>query len=115
MRATTTCLTGLSLRCRPSPTSAVIAPDLGRPELGGRNAPNDRAMSRQRKHGELAAERCIVLQGGIATDGTQALGRFRETGGKTDAGPAADTGQDRNVLLATMLIGGHVSDDAGRC
>src|SRR5262245_60271902 len=67
----------------------------------------------QRKHGELAAEGCIVLQGGIATNGTQALGGFREPGGKTDAGPAADAGQDRNVLLAAMLIGGHVADDAG--
>src|SRR6185369_17918351 len=41
-------------------------------------------------------------------------GGIREAGGKTDAGPAADTRQDRNVLLATMFIGGHVSDDAGR-
>src|SRR4029077_2355886 len=73
-----------------------------------------RSVSRQRKHSELAAQRCIVLQGSIATNGTQALGGFREAGGKTDAGPAADAGQDRNVLLATMLIGGHVSDDAGR-
>src|SRR5437016_7289805 len=40
---------------RPSPTSAVIAPDLGRPEIGSSNAPNDRAMSGQRKYRELAA------------------------------------------------------------
>src|SRR5262249_7071113 len=66
------------------------------------------------KDRELAAERCIILQGGIATDGTQALGGFSQASSKTDAGPAADAGQDRNVLLATVLIGGHVSDDAGR-
>src|SRR5262249_12947971 len=66
------------------------------------------------KDRELAAERCIILQGGIATDGTQALSGFREAGGKSDTGPSADAGQDRNVLLATILIGGHVADNAGR-
>src|SRR5262249_17929775 len=68
----------------------------------------------QRKHRELAAERCVILQGGITTDGAQTFGGFSQASSKTNAGPAADAGQDRNVLLATMLIGGHVSDDAGR-
>ena len=36
--------------------------------------------------------RDVILQGGIATNGTQALGGFREPGGKTDAGPATDAG-----------------------
>src|SRR6266699_4511060 len=72
-------------------------------------------MSGQRKYRELAAERCVILQGSIAANGAQALGWFRQPGGKTDTCPAADAGQDRNVLLATMLIGRHVSDDAGRC
>src|SRR5260370_1015215 len=30
-------------------------------------------------------------------------------------GPAAVAGQNRNILLATMFIGGDVSNDAGRC
>src|SRR6266480_7191172 len=71
-------------------------------------------MSGQRKYRELAAERCVILQGSIAANGAQALGWFRQAGGKTDTCPAADAGQNRNVLLATMLIGRHVSDDAGR-
>src|SRR5262249_11258691 len=71
------------------------------------------SAARQRKHRELAAERCVVLQGGIATNGAQAGGGIRQPGGKTDTCPAADAGQDRNVLLAAMFIGGHVADDAG--
>src|SRR5262245_43979683 len=66
------------------------------------------------KDRELAAERCIILQGGIATNGAQAFSGFGQAGGKPNTGPAADAGQNRNVLLATMLIGRHVSDDAGR-
>src|SRR5262249_60152374 len=50
----------------------------------------------------------------IAANGAQAGGWIRQPGGETDTCPAADAGQDRNVLFATMLIGGHVSDDAGR-
>src|SRR5262249_19550139 len=68
----------------------------------------------QCKHRELAAERCVILQGSIATNGAQAGGGIRQPGGKTDTCPAADAGQDRNVLLAAMLIGRHVSNDAGR-
>src|SRR5262245_7410607 len=130
MIATTTCLTGISLpwliACRsrntrylaplrrPSSPSTTLAPDLGRPEIGSRNAPSDRLVSGQRKYRELAAERCVVPQGGIATNGAQAGGGIRQPGGKTDTCPAADAGQNRDVLLATMLIGGDVSDDAGR-
>src|SRR5262245_31733299 len=72
-------------------------------------------MSGQRKHRELAAERCVVPQGSIAANRAQAGGGIRQPGGKTDTCPAADAGQDRNVLLAAMLIGGDVSNDAGRC
>src|SRR5215831_15683400 len=61
-----------------------------------------RSVSRQCKHRELAAERCIIPQGSIAANSAQA------------GGGAADAGQDCNVLLATMLVGGHVADDAGR-
>src|SRR5262245_25188487 len=91
---------------RPSPTSTAIAPDLGRPEIGSSNAPSDRSVSGQREHRELAAERCVILQGSIATNGAQAGGGIRQPGGKTDTCPAADAGQNRDVLLATMLIGG---------
>src|SRR5262245_12481339 len=131
MTATTTCLTGIflawliacrretpTLRHAPrrrSPTDTAIAPDLGRPEIGSSNAPSDRSVSGQRKHRELAAERCVVLQGSIATNGAQAGGGVRQPGGKTDTCPAADAGQNRDVLLATMLVGGDVSNDAGRC
>src|SRR5262245_49766268 len=132
MTATTACLTDISLlwliACRsrnsrtarhapprrPSPTSTTLAPDLGRPEIGSSNAPSDRSVSGQRKHRELAAERCVILQGSIATNGAEAFGGFRQAGGETDTCPAADAGQDRNVLLAAMLIGRHVSNDAGR-
>src|SRR5262249_43982215 len=99
---------------RPSPTSESLAPDLGRPEIGSSNARSDRSVSGQCKHRELAAERCVVPQGSIATNGAQAGGGIRQPGGKTDACPAADAGQNRDVLLATMLIGGDVADDAGR-
>src|SRR5262249_57638750 len=80
MIATTTCLTGISLpwliACRsrntrylaplrrPSSPSTTLAPDLGRPEIGSRNAPSDRLVSGHRKYRERAAERCVVPQGG---------------------------------------------------
>src|SRR5262249_49937431 len=99
---------------RPSPTGANLAPDLGRPEIGSSNAPGDRSVSGQCKYRELAAERCVIPQGSIAADGAQAGGGIRQPGGKTDPCPAADAGQNRDVLLAAMLIGRHVADDAGR-
>src|SRR4029450_3733662 len=87
--------------------------ELGRPQIGSSNAPSARAMSGQCKHRELAAERCVVPQGSIAANGAQAGGGIRQARGKTDTCPAADAGQNRDVLLATMLISGDVSDDAG--
>src|SRR5215471_21193930 len=84
------------------------------PEIGSSNAPNDRAMSGQCKHRELTAERCVIPQGSIAADGTQAGGGIRQARGKADACPAADARENRDVLLAAMFIGGHVADDAGR-
>src|SRR5260370_19069464 len=71
-------------------------------------------MSGQRKHRELTAERCVIPQGSIAADGAQAGGGIRQARGKADTCPAADAGQNRNVLLAAMLIGGHVAADAVR-
>ena len=66
----------------------------------------------QRKHRQLAAERSVVAQASVAADGAQASGRIRQTGRKTDTGPAADAGKDRDVLLAVILIGRDVADDA---
>src|SRR2546422_11011639 len=71
-------------------------------------------MSGQRKYRELTAERRVIPQGSIAADGAQAGGGIRQARGKADTRPAADAGQNRDVLLATLLIGGHVADDAGR-
>src|SRR5207245_8407499 len=71
-------------------------------------------MSGQRKYRELTAERRVIPQGSIAADGAQAGGGIRQAGGKADTCPAADAGQNRNVLLAAMLIGRHVSNDDGR-
>jgi hypothetical protein len=50
------------------------------------------SAARQRKHRELAAERCVILQGSIAANGAQAGGGIRQAGGKTDTCPAADAG-----------------------
>src|SRR5262249_13295348 len=38
--------------------------------------------------------------------------RVSQTSGKADPGPAAYTGQYSDVLLATVLVGHHVADDA---
>src|SRR5262249_34652666 len=40
--------------------------------------------------------------------------RRQETSREPDSSPAADARQDRDVLLAVMLIGRDVADDAGR-
>src|SRR5712664_4395269 len=98
-------------------------------------------LLRQREHREVAAERRIVAQRRVATDGAEAGGvhvplggfqcaarrctarsalpcsgtlRGQQPGRETDAGPAADAGQYRHVLPAALLIGGDVADDARR-
>src|SRR5215470_7587929 len=91
-----------------------MVPNPGQSGIGNPNAPSDRSVSGQCKYRELAAERCVIPQGSIAADGAKAGGGIRQPGGKTDTCPAADAGQNRDVLLAAMLIGGHVADDAGR-
>jgi hypothetical protein len=85
----------------------LIAPDLGKPEIGSSNAPSDRSISGQRKHRELAAERCVVLQGSIAANCAQAGGGIRQPGGKTDTCPAADAGQDRHPVRPRLLKNGR--------
>ncbi|HEX8807820.1 MAG TPA: hypothetical protein VF760_02365, partial [Xanthobacteraceae bacterium] len=72
MRAEAETLDTSSHPRRPSPTGAVIAPDLGRPEIGSSNAPSDRSVSGQHEHRELAAEGRVVPQGSIAANGAQA-------------------------------------------
>src|SRR6201989_318688 len=68
----------------------------------------------QREHRELAAERGVVRQSGIAADRTEACLRIGETRGKADTRPTADARENGDVLPAALLIGHHVSDDAGR-
>src|SRR6516165_7338845 len=68
--------------------------------------------SLQREHRELAAERGIVAQRGVTAHCAEAVMRVGETSRKANAGPAADTRQHRDVLLAAMLVGHDVADDA---
>src|SRR5438034_6208465 len=96
-------------RPRPTWVRACVAGKTIRLSL---RPPSDRL--RQRKHRQLAAERWVVLQGSVAADGAEAGGRIRQASRKTDTGPAADTREDRNVLLAVVLVGRDVADDAGR-
>src|SRR5205823_14646081 len=68
--------------------------------------------SLQREHRELAAERGIIAERGVTAHGAQAVMRVGQTSGKANPGPAAYTGQHGDVLLATVLVGHHVADDA---
>src|SRR5713226_1242603 len=68
---------------------------------------------RQREHGEDAAELGVVLQLLVASHSAQAVGVLLEARGKADAGPTADAGEHADVLLAFVLPGIHVADDAG--
>src|SRR5262245_27675084 len=72
------------------------------------------SVSRQLEHGELAAKRRVVAQGRITADSAQAVGWVRQARRKTDARPAADAGENGDILLAAVLVGGDVADDAGR-
>src|SRR6202012_1472599 len=40
--------------------------------------------------------------------------RLQQAGREADAGPTADAGENADVLLAAVLIGHDVADDAGR-
>src|SRR3546814_9587499 len=70
------------------------------------------SLLRQRKHRQLAAEIGVVREGLISAHRAQALGAFRQARGETDAGPAANAGQDGDVMLAVVHVGGDVADDA---
>src|SRR5450755_319773 len=70
-------------------------------------------LLRQRENREAAAERGIVAERRIATDGAETGSRVGQTGREANAGPATDTGQHCDVLLAAVLIGRDVADDTG--
>src|SRR6266704_1499711 len=69
---------------------------------------------RHGEHSEDATELGVVLQLLVAAHGAQAVGVLLQARGKADAGPAADAGEHADVLLALVLPGIHVADDAGR-
>ena len=71
-------------------------------------------LVRKCEHGQLTTEVGVFLQPGITAHRTETRIGFGQTGGKADARPSTDAGQDRNILLPAMLIGGDVADDAGR-
>ena len=68
----------------------------------------------QREHSELSAERSVVAQAGIAAHRTQTSGRVGQAGCEADAGPAANTRENADVLFAAVLVGVDVADDARR-
>src|SRR5450755_80976 len=69
---------------------------------------------RQREYRQVGTECGVVAERWGATDAAKTRGRIGQTGRKADAGPAADAGQHRHILLAAMLVGRDVADDAGR-
>src|ERR1700744_1131564 len=94
-------------------------------------------LGRQGKHGQRSAKRGIGRQTCITTDGAKAcsidglvLGRqlalvegavpcggvfrLQQASRKTNARPTADAGENAYILLAVVLIGHDVADDAGR-
>ena len=73
-----------------------------------------RQLDGQREDGQRPAERRVVVQRGVATDRAQPGMRVGQSRREPDAGPAADAGQHRHVLLALVLIGHDVADDARR-
>src|SRR6185437_16153880 len=68
----------------------------------------------QCEHGERAAKRGVVAQRGVAANCAEAIGWIGQAGCEADASPSADAGQHRDELLAIMLVGRDVADDAGR-
>src|ERR1700722_5106169 len=69
---------------------------------------------RQPEDGQDTAELRVVGERLVGTHRAEAVGVLRETGCHADAGPSADAGENGDVLLAAMLIGHDVADDAGR-
>src|ERR1700682_6161071 len=71
-------------------------------------------LLRQREHRQRTAQLSVIAELLVAAHGTEAVGVLLEPRGHADAGPAADARKDPDVLLALMLIGEDVADDAGR-
>src|SRR5690606_11354356 len=82
--------------------------------LTPRDARRSLRLVRQREHRQHTAELRVAAQALVRTEGTQALRRAFEAGRHADAGPAADTGQHADVLLAIVHPRVDVTDDSGR-
>src|SRR5262249_35022341 len=70
--------------------------------------------ARQREDRQRTTELGVLVQLFITTDRTQAVRVLLEARGHADAGPATDSGEHADVLLALVLIREDVADDAGR-
>ena len=57
-------------------------------------------LLRQCEHREGSAQRGIVAQRGVTTDGAEACSRIGQSCRKADTGPAADAGQHCDILPA---------------
>src|SRR6185369_18053562 len=69
---------------------------------------------RKREHRHGAAQSRILRQRLVCTDRAEAGGVFGQARRHADAGPAADAGQNSDILLAVILVGVDVADDARR-
>src|SRR5690606_30271909 len=83
--------------------------------LGLRQAhrPSGRAL-RKREHGQHTAELRVAAEILVCADRAEAFGRTLEPRRHADAGPAADAGQNADVLPAVTLPRVDVADDARR-
>src|SRR5436190_12825591 len=71
-------------------------------------------LLRKREDGQRTAQFGVVAQLLVAAHGAEAVVVLFESRGHADAGPAADSREDPHVLLALVLVGKDVADDAGR-
>src|SRR5258708_5086067 len=84
--------------CRPDLSVSAIGPLFGKAE--------DR---------QYAAELRVVGQRLVGPDRAEPVGVLGQTRSHADPGPAADTRQDGDVLLAALRVGVDIADDAGGC
>src|SRR5947208_13453487 len=73
-------------------------------------------LLRQREYGQRTAQLGVITELFVSADRTQAFGPLLgiESRSHADAGPAADAGEHAEVLLALVLIGKNIADDARR-
>src|ERR1700693_1766098 len=71
-------------------------------------------LLRQREDRQRTAQFGVIAELLVPAHGTEAVGVLLEPCGHADAGPAADARKDPDVLLALVLIGEDVADDARR-